>query len=732
MKSDGDSAAIFVTPESYTDTSTLAAGHTDAGTDPNSVTVAPTSPTEPKPGASVLPTTTGVATHEGEEKRRTGQGAAEDEAKTAPTAGLAKKKSMPSLQVNMNRQTAFVNKAARAGVAGEKTRSDDEVQRLLAKITNSDDDAQAYIQAALKKNRFLQNFSDKQLKIMSAHTRLQVFSKGEKIIEQGKHGNELFVLAEGKVDIMKDNKHCVTLSGSEVFGEVALLHNQPRNATVQASTLVRAWVLAREIFQAINQYLGRQDEDKLKTFLRSTGKFPASSFSDTQLGCIAAALREVSYEAGDVIIKQGNEGDNFYIIKEGTVIVSQRGDDGHEKDLRDLGAGTPFGELWRVDQGKTGGRRTATIRAKEKVVCYMLEMNDFVSLIEAQSFTDTVKGPQDDVASKAGTSKKGSSINDKFRNITMEHLKKTRTLGAGAFGRVLLVRCDILKEDFALKCMAKSNICKLHQQAHIFSERDILMKVKNPNIVRLYRTFRDNYYVYLLMEPCLGGDLFSVLQAVVNASNFQRGFSENDAKFYISCNILAFDYLHQQSIAYRDLKPENLMLDSRGYCKVVDFGFAKTVCGTKTYTFCGTPEYMAPEVILGSGHDTSADLWSLGILVYECLAGQSPFPGMDVPDIQVTIKSVGVGQRPPSVPPVAFDFICSLCRERPSRRLGSTGRDLCSKASRHRWFRGFDWNAVRNRCYPHVPDMSNLRPVKVKFPAVTKPQEEMSGWDEFF
>jgi len=132
---------------------------------------------------------------------------------------------------------------------------------------------------------------------------------------------------------------------------------------------------------------------------------------------------------------------------------------------------------------------------------------------------------------------------------------------------------------------------------------------------RLYRTFRDRKYVYLLMEACLGGELWTILR--------DRGwFDDNTTKFYVACVVNAIEYLHGRGIIYRDLKPENLLLDAKGYVKMVDFGFSKRIAeGSKTWTFCGTPEYVAPEIILNKGHDRSVDFWSLGVLMCELLTG---------------------------------------------------------------------------------------------------------------
>ncbi|CAB1343648.1 unnamed protein product, partial [Coregonus sp. 'balchen'] len=197
-----------------------------------------------------------------------------------------------------------------------------------------------------------------------------------------------------------------------------------------------------------------------------------------------------------------------------------------------------------------------------------------------------------------------------FSNLNLADFNIFDTLGVGGFGRVELVqlKSDELK-TFAMKILKKRHIVDTRQQEHIRSEKLIMQEAHSDFIVRLYRTFKDSKYLYMLMEACLGGELGS--------------FEDSTTRFYTACVVEAFAYLHSKGIIYRDLKPENLILDHRGYAKLVDFGFAKKIgFGKKTWTFCGTPEYVAPEIILNKGHDISADYWSLGILMFELLTGR--------------------------------------------------------------------------------------------------------------
>jgi len=198
------------------------------------------------------------------------------------------------------------------------------------------------------------------------------------------------------------------------------------------------------------------------------------------------------------------------------------------------------------------------------------------------------------------------------------------TLGTGTFARVLLVRhrnasppASASQGYFALKVLRKEDILKHKQVEHINAERYILSRVQHPFVVDLFATFQDSLNVYMLMSYVPGGELFTHLRRA-------QCFTPDVTRFYLATIILALKYLHSFNIIYRDLKPENLLLDSRGYLRLTDFGFAKIV-DDRTWTLCGTPEYLAPEIIQSDGHGKAADWWACGILCYEMLVGWPPF-----------------------------------------------------------------------------------------------------------
>lgn len=227
-------------------------------------------------------------------------------------------------------------------------------------------------------------------------------------------------------------------------------------------------------------------------------------------------------------------------------------------------------------------------------------------------------------------------------------------------------------------------------------------------IIKLFNTFQDTDRVYILSEICLGGELFRILRS-------KKCFSKKTAMFYAASVVLAFQHMHGMHILYRDLKPENLMLDNYGYLKVVDFGFAKVLPpGERTFTLCGTPDYLAPEIILNQGHDHAVDWWALGVLIYEMLVGYAPFTG-DEP--VKTYKRILEWRFtiPKNIPQNGCDIIKALLRFPEHKRLGcqKTGSNAVRN---HIWFEGLDWDRLLERKLPppHVPvldgeeDLSNF------------------------
>jgi serine/threonine protein kinase len=238
----------------------------------------------------------------------------------------------------------------------------------------------------------------------------------------------------------------------------------------------------------------------------------------------------------------------------------------------------------------------------------------------------------------------------------------------------------------------RPQILRLKQLEHIKSEVRLLSRLSHPFIVNLLGHCQDARRVYLLFEYVPGGELFSLLRR-------SSHFSPAQASFYAAEIVLALGYVHSLGVAYRDLKPENLLLDAAGHVKLADFGFAKDVGAERTFTLCGTPEYLAPEIIQSRGHDRGVDWWALGILVFEMLAGYPPFFD-DAGPLAIYAKVLAGRIRFPShFAPEARDLVRRLLTADRTLRLGCM-RAGVADITAHAWFAGVSWEAAAARALP--------------------------------
>uniref|UniRef100_F6UNV6 non-specific serine/threonine protein kinase n=1 Tax=Macaca mulatta TaxID=9544 RepID=F6UNV6_MACMU len=267
-----------------------------------------------------------------------------------------------------------------------------------------------------------------------------------------------------------------------------------------------------------------------------------------------------------------------------------------------------------------------------------------------------------------------------------------KVLGQGSFGKVFLVKKisgTDARQLYAMKVLKKATL-KVRDRVRTKMERDILVEVNHPFIVKLHYAFQTEGKLYLILDFLRGGDLFTRLSKEVM-------FTEEDVKFYLAELALALDHLHSLGIIYRDLKPENILLDEEGHIKLTDFGLSKESIDheKKAYSFCGTVEYMAPEVVNRRGHTQSADWWSFGVLMFEMLTGTLPFQGKDRKETMTMILKAKLGM-PQFLSPEAQSLLRMLFKRNPANRLGA-GPDGVEEIKRHSFFSTIDWNKLYRR-----------------------------------
>lgn len=281
--------------------------------------------------------------------------------------------------------------------------------------------------------------------------------------------------------------------------------------------------------------------------------------------------------------------------------------------------------------------------------------------------------------------------NVSVRSAKTDDFEPIKTVGTGHFGRVVFALHKPSKKYYALKILEKSKVINSNQLQHVKNEKKILQCVSFPFLVNLKFNFKDNANLYMALDFVPGGEMFSHLQTC-------RKFNESMARFYTAQVVLSFEYLHHLGIIYRDLKPENLLLDSRGYLKITDFGFAKKIDHRRTWTRCGTTEYLAPEVVLRKGYNYSVDWWTVGILLYEMTNGQPPFRDKNPEDVYSKIIA-GKITFPTHMGRVLRNIISELLKTDVTKRLGSKGSGV-DEVKRHPFFQAIDWMAMLQKKYP--------------------------------
>uniref|UniRef100_A0A8C9X998 protein kinase C n=1 Tax=Sander lucioperca TaxID=283035 RepID=A0A8C9X998_SANLU len=299
--------------------------------------------------------------------------------------------------------------------------------------------------------------------------------------------------------------------------------------------------------------------------------------------------------------------------------------------------------------------------------------------------------------------------------LQMEDFNCISVLGRGHFGKVLLAEYKKSGKLYAIKALKKGDIVTRDEVDSLMCEKrifEVINTSQHPFLVNLYGCFQTADHVCFVMAYSPGGDLMTHIHTSV--------FTEKQAWFYSSCVLLGLEFLHQNKIVYRDLKLDNLLMDADGFVRIADFGLCKEGMGhgDRTTTFCGTPEFLAPEVLTDNNYTRSVDWWGLGVLIYEMLVGESPFPGDDEEEVFDSIVNNDV-RYPRFLSPESMSLIQKLLQKTPEMRLGA-GEEDASEIKRHKFFQGMDWGALL------------AKKMKPPFLPVVRALKDVSNFDEEF
>ena len=278
-----------------------------------------------------------------------------------------------------------------------------------------------------------------------------------------------------------------------------------------------------------------------------------------------------------------------------------------------------------------------------------------------------------------------SVIGPESENVNLKNFAIIDEIGSGSFGKVYKVMKNEDRKIYAMKKLNKNFLIKQKQLKYAIGECKILRGLSHPFIIQLHYAFQTPKNLYIIMEYCPNGDLMSHLAE-------RNKFSESAAKFYVAETILALEYLHSLDIVYRDLKPENILVDRAGHIRLADFGLAKENVNplNPAMSFCGSPAYLAPELLSKSGSEKSADVYGIGAILYEMLCGNPPFFSDNIQDLFKHIKK-GVIQFPKTIKPEAQDLIRKLMDKDPAKR------PTLNQIKRHIFFRDIDWELLESK-----------------------------------
>ena len=532
-----------------------------------------------------------------------------------------------------------------------------------------------FLKAALDCSKFFENLNDFYIKKIFKFFSVVNLDKDNVAFPIGHIKSSKFVIIVSGNLINSKNSEIIVRPLDILYEEELMnLSNEKIKYALDPSPESEALFLEGDTKEILNYFKCNNFEEILSKniILENLSKIVLfKSFSQLKLYKLLELIHVEKYEVNSIIIKEGTIGEKFYIVKNGQVEVFQK-----NLYLRTLNSMEYFGERALL----TNEVRSATVIAKDSVELYSLDKESFKKNL-SQMMVDYLN----------------ISLYLHDESVSLEDLIFIKELGKGNYGSVSLVMNKRTKFPYAIKAINKIRINKEKMKKHIQLEKNILLKIDHPFIVKLVKCLENEKNIFFLMEYVKGKELFNIIRDIGLLSKEQNNF-------YIASMLIAINYLHSRKIIYRDIKPENIIVQRNGYIKLVDFGTAKEI-EDRTKTVIGTPHYMAPEIIMGGGYSFQVDYWSISICMYEFMCGEVPFGDKAEDPMEIYFAIINNNLEFPGeiIKDKEFKHLMrKLLDKNPSYRLTNF-----FSIKGQPWFKDFNWDELSNLNLkaPYTPNM---------------------------
>lgn len=597
------------------------------------------------------------------------------------------------------------------------------LHRIIEGYEQTAADKEMIIQAA-KHNKVLgevMGLSDEQCTMIADAVHLVEVPAGEVVFRKGERGTALFIVQAGLLKVHLDQNIDVKLRVGDTFGELALLYDEPRSASIEALMCCRLFVMPRQAFQAVSQI---STQRKLAEYAGLLRRVPCLVDAiDTHLfEMLAGVVEETVFTETDELCTAGEDEGTLFLIYEGECAYQEHDGAEHPHVLK---KGDWIGE----EQLVKNIHATKTVHVtSEHATILLLQESSFRHVIDSGRTLRRSSSTLNQLKRFKGGLKCGEAADAAPKSDhSLDQCDVAGALGEGSFGRVLLLRDKHTHKEYALKCMSKEHLRNEGQDTMVQNERGTMMLLDSDFIVRLYRSYEDSEFLYLMLEPALGGELFDVY------TDHDLWGKVDHARFYAACVSLGLSHMHKKRVIWRDLKLENCLIDASGYVKLTDMGIAKVVVG-KTYSVCGTVDYFAPETLKQVGHNRAADWWACGVMLFIMIAGRSPFDAPEVSQIYKNIiKGLAKVEFPSTCPQPVELAIKALCKKKPEDRV-TMQKGGMTNLKNMKFFEAIDWSALEAMqleapFVPGAPDYDKISNRKLS-QAIDIKWDELREWGD--